>query len=270
VVIGVNRAVLYRSLYGHLALAVLSVATFIFAGIALAWIFSRYIRDALHALEAATQAAAAGDFGVRAPTTGPREIARLAAQFNDMQTARKKAEEEIAALAHKDPLTNLPNRRLLLDRILQSLAHADRLHGCMAVCYLDLDGFKPVNDTYGHEAGDHVLVEVAHRLGQATRTHDTVARLGGDEFVLVLDDLKSREECDAIITRVLDIISEPISLQGGHLVKISASIGFTLYPGDSHDPETLLRHCDQALYRAKGAGRNRVRFFDPRQDSSVA
>ena len=263
VTVAMTRDVLYGSLYRPVTLAVLSIAAFIFSGIALAWLSSRYIRDALQALEAATEAAAGGDLGAMAPMSGPREIARLAAQFNHMQAARKKAEEAVARLAYYDPLTNLPNRRLLLDRILQSLSHADRQQTWVAVCYLDLDGFKPINDAYGHEAGDHALLEVARRLQHAARSNDTVARIGGDEFVLLLVDLKAREEFEPILTRVLDIISDPISLEGGHVAQISASIGITLYPGDSHDPDILLRHSDQAMYKAKQAGRNRVQFFDP-------
>ncbi|MGZ6988496.1 MAG: diguanylate cyclase domain-containing protein, partial [Thermoanaerobaculia bacterium] len=135
--------------------------------------------------------------------------------------------------------------------------------------YVDLDGFKPINDTYGHNAGDNVLLGIADRLRLAARSHDTVARLGGDEFVLLLDNLKSREECDPVIARVLDIISAPVFLKGGHRVAVSASIGVSLYPEDLNDPDTLLHHSDQAMYEAKQAGRNRVQFFNPIQHSSA-
>lgn len=178
-------------------------------------------------------------------------------------TPIKRHDEEVTKIAYHDILTNLPNRLLLEDRLKQSLAHAERSNRMLAVCYLDLDGFKPVNDNYGHEAGDKVLIEIANRMQAAVRVNDTVARLGGDEFVLLLADLESAEEYKLAIARVAEAIIQPIVLDETNQVKVGASIGITLFPADSNDPDTLLRHADQAMYQAKQSGRNRVCMFTP-------
>lgn len=383
--VGMTRAVLYTNLYGPLALAGFTIVAFLVGGVILAVVFGRQVREALQALGVATEAAALGDLDALAPLSGPQEIARLAAQFNQMQKARKEAEaqlrlaasvfsaanegiiitdqniniiavnqafidisgyradevigknprvlrsdrhapefyadlwqsltkvgqwqgeiwnrhkngiefaahmtisitkdasgnvdhyvalfsdvtaellqkEEIERLAYYDPLTHLPNRRLLSDRIQQALSFAERLKVFVAVCYLDLDGFKPVNDTYGHKAGDQVLVEVARRLKEAVRAHDTVSRLGGDEFVLLLTDLSLESEGDTILTRVLQVIAEPFTINHEHVARISASIGTAYFPKDAADSDALLRYSDQAMYQAKHGGRNQIRRFIP-------
>jgi diguanylate cyclase (GGDEF)-like protein len=138
----------------------------------------------------------------------------------------------------------------------------------MAICYLDLDGFKPINDTWGHEAGDRLLVEMAERLQSCLRGGDTVARLGGDEFVLLLLDLERIEECENALRRVLDAIAHPVVI-GSQLVSVSASIGVSVYPFDSQDPDVLLRQADQAMYLAKESGRNRYRLFETKQHRSL-
>jgi diguanylate cyclase (GGDEF)-like protein len=158
-------------------------------------------------------------------------------------------------------LTQLPNRRLLTDRLQQALLNAERQHSKLAVCCLDLDGFKPVNDVHGHEAGDLVLIEVAGRLGKALRPNDTAARLGGDEFVLLLTNIQNQQEYDAIFDRILQAIAAPIVLEGGATVRVTASIGMASYPCDGQDPDQLLRYGDKAMYRAKQAGHNCVRYY---------
>lgn len=179
--------------------------------------------------------------------------------FSDI--SRLKAHEaELDRIAHYDPLTGLPNRRLLGDRLNQALARVRRNGTRLAVCYLDLDGFKPVNDIWGHEAGDRLLVEITRRLKAGLRAADTLARLGGDEFVLLLGDLGEVEECYAVLDRALAVISAPVDI-GGHEVSVSASIGVTLCPPDGGDGDTLLRHADQAMYRAKEGGKNRYHSF---------
>ncbi|MDR3391096.1 MAG: EAL domain-containing protein [Sulfuriferula sp.] len=167
--------------------------------------------------------------------------------------------------AGHDTLTNLPNRALLNDRFVRALAGARRNNTLTVVCLLDLDEFKPINDVFGHEAGDEVLVEVAHRLSRAVRGEDTVARLGGDEFVLLMNEFDDMNEVEAMIGRVLTMVSAPYRI-GNEIVKINASIGMTLYPLDDADPDTLLRHADQAMYQAKQAGRNRYHLFDLASD----
>jgi diguanylate cyclase (GGDEF)-like protein len=160
----------------------------------------------------------------------------------------------------------LPNRALLADRFQRALASARRQNKLLGVCLLDLDGFKPVNDYYGHEVGDRLLVEVAARLQANVRGEDTVARLGGDEFVLLLGDAQSMEEIYVAMQRILGAIAAPCCQDVG-AIAVSASIGLTVYPFDEADSDTLLRHADQAMYQAKHLGRNRYHLFNVSEDS---
>lgn len=180
-------------------------------------------------------------------------------------TERKLHEKQLQEIAHFDALTGVPNRVLLADRLVQALARAKRERGLMAVCYLDLDGFKPINDNYGHDVGDQVLVEITRRIKNVIREDDTVARLGGDEFVVLLVGMQAPEECAGSLNRLLEIIHQPIQLQADS-IRISASIGVALYPEDNHDPDTLLRHADQAMYVAKQSGKNHYHLFDSTND----
>ncbi len=176
----------------------------------------------------------------------------------------KAHEVELNRVANYDPLTQLPNRRLLSDRLQQALIRAERSGKLCAVCFLDLDGFKAINDLHGHAAGDEVLVGVAEHLKSVLRADDTLARLGGDEFVLVAA-VASPDECTLILDRVLNVARQPVSV-GGQLLSLTASIGVSLYPADNADPDTLMRHADQAMYQAKQAGKNRYQLFDPEID----
>jgi diguanylate cyclase (GGDEF)-like protein/PAS domain S-box-containing protein len=186
------------------------------------------------------------------------------AVFTDISDL-KAHQDRLEHLAHFDALTHLPNRVLLADRLQIAMSQARRSERILAVCFLDLDGFKPINDQHGHQFGDRLLVEVAKRLSQSLRGGDSVARLGGDEFVLLLNNVESSSESDGIINRLLHTIAEPIVI-GNEVAKISASVGVTLYPEDDSDADTLLRHADQALYAAKDAGRNRFHLFDTLHD----
>ena len=177
----------------------------------------------------------------------------------------KESQMRLERMAYYDPLTGLPNRTLLADRLRLMLAKAQRERRMLAVCYLDLDGFKPVNDLWGHAAGDELLVQVAQRFQQSVRGDDTVARLGGDEFVILLNNLNGIEEGEQILERILAKLSAPLTLKAAE-VSVSASIGVTFFPGDGADPDTLVRHADQAMYRAKQGGRNRYHLFDPERD----
>ena len=188
--------------------------------------------------------------------------------FTDI-TAHKQQQEQIERLAYYDALTRLPNRVLLADRMQQAIARADRKNKIVAVCYLDLDGFKPINDRYGHKAGDGVLMEISRRLQELIRVEDTVARLGGDEFVLLLTDLSSEQESEPILARALEVVTQPCELHNGEQVNVSASIGVTFYPTDHNDSDVLLRHADQAMYQAKQLGRNRMHYFDPNYDQQT-
>ena len=177
----------------------------------------------------------------------------------------KAHEAELDRIAHYDPLTGTPNRRLLADRLEQSILRAARNGHSLAVCFLDLDGFKSVNDRLGHAAGDALLVGVTANLHHVLRVDDTLARLGGDEFVLLLSDISTPEECALILDRALQATNSPVMLNG-QAVTISASIGVSLYPTDNSDADTLMRHADQAMYLPKEAGKNRYVLFDPEND----
>jgi len=178
-------------------------------------------------------------------------------------TQLKQHHAQLEYLAHYDPLTRLPNRTLLSDRMHQALAQAGRTGTYVIVGYLDLDGFKAINDSFGHQAGDELLIEMARRLNATVRQGDTVARLGGDEFVLLLVGIKDAAEWQAAAERVLQALAAPVLVQG-QAQQISGSLGITLFPEDDTDPDTLLRHADQAMYHAKQAGKNRYQRFDQR------
>ncbi|TCJ15369.1 EAL domain-containing protein [Parasulfuritortus cantonensis] len=180
--------------------------------------------------------------------------------FNDISQI-KQQEAQLVHLAQHDALTGLPNRVLLADRMRQAIGQARRSGLLLAVCYLDLDGFKPVNDEYGHAQGDRLLIEMARRMRSVVRGGDTVARLGGDEFAFLLQGLKNTEECEQSLNRLLGAISRPI-LIADKPVSLTASIGVSLYPNDDEDPDTLIRHADQAMYSAKQDGRSRYHFYD--------
>ena len=180
----------------------------------------------------------------------------------------KAHQAELDRMANYDALTGLPNRRLLADRLNQAVARARRSGHRLAVCYLDLDDFKPINDRFGHAVGDRFLVEVTSRLQLSLRGEDTLARLGGDEFVLLLNDLEDNTEWENILQRVMQQVQQPVML-GEHALTASVSVGVTLYPSDDVDADTLLRHADQAMYRAKQGGRNRFQLFDMAQDREV-
>ena len=183
-------------------------------------------------------------------------------------TLLKDHEKQLEHIAHYDSLTGIPNRVLLRDRMRQALAQTRREANSLAVCYLDIDGFKPINDTLGHEAGDRVLIEIAKRIGLSLRGGDTVARLGGDEFVVLVAGIESIADCRSGLDRLLDAIAQPIFIENRQFT-VTASIGAALYPSDAEDPDLLLRHADQAMYLAKQSGKNRYHIFDPRHDERV-
>src|SRR5665647_3094385 len=161
----------------------------------------------------------------------------------------------LESLALHDALTGLPNRRLLMDRLSLAIAHARRNKGTMAVMYLDLDGFKQINDTLGHDAGDALLCMVAARLLGAVRQEDTVARVGGDEFVIALPELSHAEDMAELVSKVIKAVSQPWSFQG-RSARVTASVGVSIYPTHGEDVETLMKSADLALYEAKHSGKN--------------
>lgn len=171
-------------------------------------------------------------------------------------TLRKAADDEVKHLAFFDPLTNLPNRRLLADRLHQGVTHAKRDHGHLALIFVDLDRFKPVNDRYGHLAGDQLLQTVAHRLQACVRESDTVARVGGDEFVVLLDGIGHINDAMQVAEKIHAVLLEPFRLASGQSVHISSSAGIAMYPEHGLDEAALSRHADVAMYAAKAAGRD--------------
>jgi diguanylate cyclase (GGDEF)-like protein/PAS domain S-box-containing protein len=180
--------------------------------------------------------------------------------FSDI-TQNKQQELELKLLAHYDVLTKLPNRILFTDRFQQAVAHSKRNNSLLAVCFLDLDDFKPVNDNFGHDIGDQLLIKVAHRITASIREEDTVSRIGGDEFTILLANTESYEHCQQTMERVHQSLAKPYIINGvSH--HITASSGITLYPSDKGNIDTLLRHADQAMYLAKQAGRNRYQLFN--------
>jgi diguanylate cyclase (GGDEF)-like protein/PAS domain S-box-containing protein len=186
---------------------------------------------------------------------------RHVALFTDI-TKKKATEEAIWKQANFDALTGLPNRRMFNDRLRQEMKKAGRDLLPMALIFIDLDGFKTVNDSLGHDYGDILLKQVADRLLQSVRTSDTVARLGGDEFTVILSELKENSDVVRIVQEILVNMSTPFQL-GAEAAEISASIGITLYPEDGGDAETLIKNADQAMYAAKQQGRNRFNYFAP-------
>ncbi len=174
------------------------------------------------------------------------------------QSERRRREDELFSRAVHDPLTGLPNRVLLVDRTIQALARARRQGTRVSILYLDVDGFKEVNDRWGHGTGDVVLRLLAQRLAAAVRPSDTVARLGGDEFVVLCDGLPSPAATSEIPTRLLEAVAAPIE-QGGRTVELTASVGIASSVGGRSRPRTLIEAADRAMYRAKRAGGGRYR-----------
>jgi diguanylate cyclase (GGDEF)-like protein/PAS domain S-box-containing protein len=187
-------------------------------------------------------------------------------------TLLKNHQIELEQIAHFDLLTGLPNRALFSDRLEQALLQSQRRNRALSVVFMDLDGFKSVNDAYGHSAGDELLVTIAQRMKSALREGDSLARIGGDEFVAVLVDLDQQDDCLPVLDRLLQAASAPVAVhteQGRVTTQVSASIGMTAYPRDGVDAEMLMRHADQAMYMAKQSGKNRYHLFDVEKDVVV-
>lgn len=183
-------------------------------------------------------------------------------------TERKLAEERVYYLAHYDALTNLPNRMLLRNRMEQGMARARRQKSHMALLFLDLDHFKMVNDSLGHDLGDQLLQEVARRLLGCVRVHDTVSRQGGDEFIILVEDIAEPRTAAQIAEKLSEAISQPFQING-HDLHVTPSVGITVFPGDGEDIDTLIRNADAAMYHAKETGRNNSQFFTHDMNTSA-
>ncbi|MDB6046861.1 MAG: hypothetical protein JWM63_5412 [Gammaproteobacteria bacterium] len=231
-------------------------------------------------LTAATRLLATGNRGARAPRGGSAEIAELAESFNTMADHISRAEAELRAhqaelerhvaertrqlhhLAHHDPLTQLPNRRQLSARLGSALSRASATGQRIALLFVDVDNFKSINDTLGHNFGDRVLQGIAKRLQTAAGTNGLLARLGGDEFTVLIEDVKSIEEVESRAAQIVTTLQQPLTIDGRALAT-SASVGASLYPDHADDAEELLRAADVALFRAKELGRNRFALYRP-------
>lgn len=195
-------------------------------------------------------------------------ITRYVAIFSDI-TTQKEHQRQLEHLAHFDALTGLPNRSLLVDRLRQAMVQATRRQRIVAAAFIDLDGFKAINDAHGHDAGDFLLVQIAERMRLAIREGDSLARLGGDEFVAVLLDLAKPDDCAPSLARLLAAAAQPVVWQDAEL-SVTASIGVAFYPQqEAIDAEQLLRQADQAMYIAKQSGKNCFHLFDSGHDSAV-
>jgi diguanylate cyclase (GGDEF)-like protein/PAS domain S-box-containing protein len=194
-----------------------------------------------------------------------RNYVMLMVDITPMKTYQKQLED----LAHFDTLTHLPNRLLLADRLRQAMSQTQRRQLTLAVVFLDLDGFKAVNDRYGHDVGDALLIVVSQRMKGALRDGDTLARIGGDEFVAVLVDLQQAEDAEPVLERLLQAAADPVSV-GDARMQVSVSMGIAVYPRDGTHADLLLRRADQSMYQAKQAGRNRYHFFNEDNDSAPA
>lgn len=187
------------------------------------------------------------------------ELSAANLRLQEEVAERLQAEQRVWHMAHHDTLTGLPNRALLHDRLQQGVAHCARQGGRVAVMFLDLDRFKVINDTLGHEVGDELLKEVARRLRSVVRAADTVARLGGDEFVVVLPEIEEVDDAARVAEKIIAAFALPVNIRG-HEVRASTSIGVSLYPDDGEDIFTLMKHADSAMYQAKRGGCNQFHF----------
>ena len=270
---------------------VVVVALFVAVCASLAWIavLRRHVRrqgralreaqgknDAIHQFVSVIQEVSRNKrFTARVPVERHDEIGLLSAEFNNMlcelqarDLAKSEAESKLQRQALTDDLTGLPNRRLLSDRLSQVLEMAKRDHSLVALLYLDLDGFKLVNDSLGHTVGDMLLAEVAQRLQTRIRKSDTLARLGGDEFTVVLTQLNARDEAALVAKSLLQVLSGAFLIEN-HDINISASIGIALFPETGADANELLQQADSAMYSAKRDGKNRIMYFTRELGSSV-
>jgi len=200
--------------------------------------------------------------------TSGNKVSNYIGFFSDI-TTQKTHEDDLKRMAHYDLLTSLPNRVLLGDRLLQGMQQAKRKKQKLAVAYLDLDGFKAINDLHGHSVGDHLLMVVAERMKLTLREGDTIARMGGDEFVAVLTEITDTEGFIPVLERLLCAASEPVSFEG-LMLEVTISLGVTFYPqADEIEPDQLVRQADQAMYKAKLAGKNCYYHFDLNEDQNI-
>jgi diguanylate cyclase (GGDEF)-like protein len=252
-----------------LALLVLIVALLTLGmAIVLGMQFQRLITAPIDALLGAMQQVTLNqDYAHRIPETGNDELGQLMHGFNQMLTEIEirdqslfERQQQLDQLAHYDSLTGLANRPMLMDRLHQALHQARRYHQKLAILFIDLDGFKEINDTLGHKAGDELLKQVAARLNSIVRGSDTIARLGGDEFTICLHNVASAESACIVARKVVELYAEPFTLEGASC-RITGSVGVSLYPHDAETVEALMKAADTAMYQAKQRGKNNFQLY---------
>jgi diguanylate cyclase len=262
---------------GHLLLVagLLALLALIVGGVSGRVLQRKISRPIFELAQAMDEVTVDQNFAVRVSESGTDEIVQLGKGFNAMlselerrDAAKRSAEAKLQFQAFNDALTGLPNRRLFSDRLSQVLATAQRESQVLALLYIDLDGFKLVNDSLGHSIGDALLVQVATRLQSRVRRSDTLARLGGDEFTVVLGNLHKKEEATVVAKDLLDALAAPFLIEG-HQLTIGASIGISIFPENSQDAADLMQQADSAMYAAKRDGRNRATYFTPELGSMV-
>jgi len=266
------KAIWRRLLLVAGCLAVLALTVGGVSGSLLQRRISQPIFDLAQAMQAVTTEQ---DFSARVTPAGSDEVEQLGMGFNCMlcelerrEAEKRKAEAKLQYQALNDELTGLPNRRLFADRLSQVLAMARRERQLVALVYIDLDGFKLVNDSLGHSVGDLLLVQVAARLRTRVRQSDTLARLGGDEFSVVLANISAREDAHRVSQSLLDVLAAPFQIRD-HEITIGASVGISIFPDNATDYADLLQQADSAMYAAKRNGKNRAMYFTPELGSLV-
>jgi len=251
-----------RSLTLGIAFGLLGTAAF-------TYILVRTITRPISMLIAGTRAVAEGNLDTSIDIRTNDELEVLATSFNQMTVSLRKMTENLQSSAIRDPLTGLPNRTLFMDRLWHVVDRAARKNTLgFAVIFLDVDRFKLLNDSFGHSAGDQLLVDLGRRLMTGLRQGDTIARLGGDEFGLLLEDLPAAHHAVLVADRIKRKLEQPFNLRGQE-VFITASLGIAVAPLENADPETLLRNADTAMYRAKNSGRGSYQVFDEQMRQEV-
>lgn len=204
---------------------------------------------------------------ITALQNGNNETTHYVAIFTDISEI-KNQQKQLEVLAYYDPLTQLPNRTLFADRFSMAALQSKRHNSLLAVCFLDLDDFKPVNDKYGHNIGDELLIAVSERITSTLRESDSISRQGGDEFILLLGDVYNQLQIEKLLDRLLFYISQPYKIEG-KTIQITATAGVTIYPSDDSDIDTLIRHSDQAMYKAKLEGKCGYSFYNLEEDQKT-
>ena len=261
------------SLYQRLRQNILVIAAIVFSVLIIAILLTSKLQKIISApileLSQATKTIKdKKDFSIRVDRDDYLEINQLCDGFNSMLGEIQSRDEHLQRLALYDELTGIPNRSLFIDHFHRAIAHSKRTKTQLAICFLDLDNFKPINDNFGHEVGDKLLIEVAKRISTSIREEDTVSRQGGDEFAILLGDIESYEQYEQMVDRIHHSLTQPYLIDD-YSHKMTASSGITLYPADDGDIDTLIRHADQAMYHAKLAGKDRYHLFNPLHDKRI-